>query len=224
MRIACFVLILLAFLTCPVFSQENSVLVYGKSDIGVLKYSNRTGTPVDAIAVTAAPSTEVNYEFLVSSVSGTAATVRETNLVTKKQQTKVMTTGAANTAAVSGFTITLNDTVTAGNIFRFSYSYFTPMKTDSTGKVATAKWESARVDSISALTTSRQSIVFTGDFEDGITVLADVNLMFRTNRITNWISLAAGNSIYIPIRHVASDTFYCMAQSAIPNVTVIRGN
>jgi len=219
------IIIIVALDFCAIaFSQTASTEIYGKSDIGVLSWRNVRGTALDAVTRTGM-SEDILYEISVKSCtadSGGVALVRFRNILTKRVVEKYIPAGTTDNTTITNFSITFNDTLAAGNVSTIRYSTEIPVKVDSVGGIHDALWDYAKADTVTTVSATPDTVVLTGNYPRGLTVIANSNMQFRTNRIEGWIFLFAGSSIYIPIRHTANDTFFCKS-ATIPDVTLLRG-
>jgi len=214
--------ILMAFMCLlPMATSQAQTAILGYSDIGTVRLVNLAGAVLDS-AVRTGASNDFAYEVTVLSKSGTWATVKFTDITRQRYFTRSVSEGTSRTDIIDNFRLVFNTTLTAGDKCRVNYSHLLTAKADSTGALREALWDVARSDSLQNLKATARSILLNNDFPNGLTVVANVNLQFRTNRITNWVFLFAGGSIYIPIRHTAADTFYAKT-ATIPDVCIIRG-
>lgn len=211
---------LTAILLLSALAQAQTALL-GKSDIGVVRLTNLTGTALDSAVQTGA-SADFLYELTALSRSGSWTMIQFKDLLKQTATTRAVKQGSTVTDVIANFRLVFHSTISAGDRSRIEYTHYVPVKTDSTGALMDGLWNVARTDAIATLTGSAQTVLLNNDFPRGLTVIANVNLQFRTNRITNWITLFAGGSIHIPIRHTAADTFYAKT-ATIPDVCIIRG-
>lgn len=220
MKTRTLILMALVCLLAVAMAQGQTAML-GYSDIGVVRLVNLTGTVLDSAVQTGA-SEDFSYEISVVAKSGTWTTVKFTDVARQRSFTRSVSEGSKRTDIIGNFRLVFHSTLTAGDKCRVKYSHLLTAKADSTGALREALWDAARSDTLQNLKSTVQSILLNNDFPHGLTVVANVNLQFRTNRITNWIFLFAGGSIYIPIRHTAADTFYAKT-ATIPDLCLIRG-
>ncbi len=211
---------LTALLLLSAMAQAQTAIL-GKTDIGVVRLTHLSGTALDS-AVQTGNSADFLYEVTILSKSGSWTMVQFKELVKQTATTRAVKQGSTVTDIISNFRLVFHSTLTAGDRSRIEYTHYVPVKTDSTGALMDGLWNVARTDAITTLTGSAQAVLLNNDFPRGLTVIANVNMQFRTNRITNWIYLFAGGSIHVPIRHTAADTFYAKT-ATIPDVCIIRG-
>ena len=216
-------LYLVGYLCLLVTMVNGQTAMLGKSDLGVIRITHLTGTPVDS-AVQTGTSEDFLYEISVVSVSATTgwASIKFIDVARQRYFTRSIKQGSTRSDIISSFRLVFNDTLTAGDRSRVQYTHMVNVKTDSTGALHQALWNTARTDSLQNLKATARSILLNNDYPRGLTVIANTNLQFRTNRITNWVFLFAGGSIYIPIRHTAADTFYAKT-ATIPDICIVRG-
>ncbi|HOX87851.1 MAG TPA: hypothetical protein PLY04_17855 [bacterium] len=216
-------LFFVASLCLLVTMTNGQTAMLGKSDLGVIRITHLTGTPVDS-AVQTGTSEDFLYEITVVSVSATTgwASVRFMDVARQRYFTRSIKQGSTRSDIISNFRLVFNATLTAEDRSRVQYSHLVNVKTDSTGGLQDALWDVARSDSVVTLTAAATQVLLNNDYPRGLTVIANKNLAFRTNRITGWVYLFSGGSIYIPIRHTATDTLFART-SAIPDIGIIRG-
>ncbi len=216
-----FALVALLLLSLVFSAAQSQTAMLGKSDIGVVRLTNLSGTPVDSLVLTGAAS-DFLYDIQVMSKTGIWSQVKFTDALKQTSKTYSVRDTSAVTTIISGFRIRFHSTLAVGNRSRIQYTHDVQVIADSTGALRQALWDVARTDSLKTLTSSARSILLNNDYPRGLTVIANVNMQFRTNRIENWIFLFAGGTIYIPIRHTAADTFYAKT-ATIPDVCILRG-
>ena len=217
-----FFAIMILLLAAFCFAQDQSTLVYGKADHFVFTWSNLSGTAVDSIMTQSTLAGEFQYDGYVQSVTGSVAKILYTNTITKLQTTKYIFFSAKDITFISGLRICYNGTLTTGQRFNFKRTQYFPAKVDSVGGIYEGLWEGAKADSIVTVRAVGDTITLDATYPRGLTVVANIDMKFRTNRMTGWVSLFAGSSLYVPIRHTTGDKFY-VAHSTIANVTIIRG-
>jgi len=219
------IIIIVALVFCAIaFSQTTSTEIYGKSDTGVLTWENVSGRMLNSVSRTGT-SGDIFYEITVKSSSadsGGVALVRFKNLLTRRVIEKYIAAVDTDSVTISNFKLAFNDTLAAGNISTIHYTTRIPVKVDTTGGLHDALWDYVKADTVTSVSATPDTTVLIGDYPLGLTVLANVNLQFRTNRISGWIFLQSGNNIFIPIRHVVGDTFF-VKTATIPNVVILRG-
>jgi hypothetical protein len=208
--------------SCLAYSQ-NQVSILGKSQIGVLTVSNITNSPLDSASYSG--SDEILYEIFVKTGSADSAgtvLVNYTNLITNKQIAKYINGGLKDTVSVSGLRLCFNDTLSTNDRARIVFRYNLPVAVDSTGSLFSAMWDYAKTDTVTTISATPDTVLLTGDYPRGITVIANKDLQFRTNRITGWVFASFGTIIGLPIRHTSSDTLF-IKTAAIPDATILRG-
>lgn len=211
---------LTALLLLSAMAQAQTAIL-GKTDIGVVRLTHLSGTALDSVVQTG-NSADFLYEVMVLSKSGSWTMVQFKDLLKQTATTRAVKQGSTMTDIIANFRLVFHSTLTVGDRSRIEYTHYVPVKTDSTGALMDGLWNVARTDAITTLTGSAQAVLLNNDFPRGMTVIANVNMQFRTNRITNWIYLFAGGSIHVPIRHTAADTFFAKT-ATIPDVCIIRG-
>lgn len=220
MKRAIFILMALLCLL-PMVKAQGQTSILGYSDIGAVRITRLTGAVLDS-AVQTGTSDDFSYEITVVSVSGTWATVKFTDVAKQRYFTRSVSEGTSRTDIIDNFRLVFNATLAANDKCRVNYSHQLQAKVDSTGALREALWDVAKADSVVTLTAAETKVYLTDDYPHGLTVIANKNLAFRTNRITGWIYLFSGGSIYIPIRHTATDTLFART-STIPDIGIIRG-
>jgi len=208
-------------LLCLLASAQAQTALLGKSDTGVVRLTNLTGTALDS-AVQTGSSSELLYELTVLSKSGSWTMVQFKDLARQTATSRAIKQGSTVTDIIANFRLVFHSALSVGDRARVEYTRYLPVKIDSTGALMDGLWDVARTDAIATLTGTAQTVLLNNDFPRGLTVIANVNMQFRTNRITGWVTLFAGGSIHIPIRHTAADTFYAKT-ATIPDVCIIRG-
>jgi len=215
------IIIIMALLWFSAFTAYGQSAMLGKSDLGVVRLTNLTGTVLDSVIQTGT-SDDFLHEISVISKSGVLSRIQVKDLVKNTVRNFTVKDTSARTDIITNFRLRFNNTLAAGNHCRVQYTHFITVQSDSTGALRQALWNTARTDSLQNLKSTARSILLNNDFPRGLTVIANVDLQFRTNRITNWITLFSGGTIYIPIRHAVGDTFYAKT-ATIPDICIVRG-
>lgn len=218
------IFLLILLLSFVAYGQTESALIFGKATVGSLKWANVSGTPVDSINVSGTPI-NCHYEITVLSVttgSGGIAVLSYTDLLTGKRITKQIVEGTKDLTTVSGIRVCFNAALTVGNMVRFQFSDRQPAKVDSVGGIFSALWDYAKSDTVTTITATPDTLVLSGDYPQGLTIMTDLNLQFRSNRITGWIFVPMGFYLSFPVRHIAGDTIFTKT-ATIPDFMVIRG-
>jgi hypothetical protein len=215
------ILFVIMALLCLAALAQGQTATLGYSDIGVVRLTNLTGTVLDSAVQTGA-SDDFLYDISVTSKSGVLSRVQVKDLVKNTIRNFTVKDTSARTDIITNFRLRFYETLAAGDHCRVQYTHFITVQSDSTGALRQALWNTARTDSLQNLTATARPILLNNDFPRGLTVIANVDLQFRTNRITNWITLFSGGTIYIPIRHAVGDTFFAKT-ATIPDVCIVRG-
>lgn len=212
----------MALLCLWVTAVHSQSAILGHSELGITRMTNLSGTVLDSVKITGAPD-DFLYEITVLSKSGIWSKVQIRDMLKQTVKTfQVRDTSATRTDMITNFRMRFHTTLTAGNMARVQYTHYPTVSSDSTGALRQALWNAARTDAITTLSGTSQAIALNNDYPRGLTVIANVNMQFRTTRITNWITLFAGGTIYIPIRHTTADTFFAKT-ATIPDVCIVRG-
>jgi len=216
--------LVLMVLACFCYGQEKTSLMFGKSDIQILTWSNINGSPADSVK-RVGTSGNINYEIVVRSTStatGGVVKINFRNLDKHRGFDKYMKAGTVDSVSIANFKIFFNDTLSVNDKLRIRYTDKISVKVDSVGGAFEARWDSCYVDTVTVISATPDTIILQRDFTDGLTIITSANLQFRSNRINGWIFLAAGNNIFIPVRHTSNDTVFIKSAS-IPDVMIIRG-
>jgi len=223
------IILLVLALSVSLYAQQSSTLIFGKADTKVLTWENLCTTSSDSVADSVSVSSTVSsfhLQIWVQSVqgdTGDVAKVEYYNFTTNKRATKWIAASAKDTVYISGLRICYHDSLVANDRLLIQYRDDFPAKVDTVGGLWIARWDSCYVDTVTTVSATPDTIEFTDDFPEGLTVITSHNLQFRTNRITGWIMLAAGTNIFIPIRHTTSDTCFVKTISSVPDFTLVRG-
>ncbi|HOT98794.1 MAG TPA: hypothetical protein PKZ83_16845 [bacterium] len=215
------ILIIVALLCLAAYAAYGQSAILGKSDLGVVRLTTLSGAVLDSARATGT-SDDFTYDVTVLSKSGIWSKVQFKDIVKQTVRTYSVRDTSARTDIIPNFRLRFKNTLTVGSMARVQYTHYPIVTVDSTGALRQALWNTARTDSLQNLKATARTILLNNDYPRGLTVIANVNLQFRTNRITNWIFLFAGGSIYIPIRHTAADTFYAKT-ATIPDICIVRG-
>jgi len=216
--------LILIILACFCYGQEKTSLMFGKSDIQILTWSNINGSPADSVK-RVGTSGNINYEIVVRSTStatGGVVKISFRNLDKHRGFDKYMKAGTVDSVSIANFKIFFNDTLSVNDKLRIRYTDKISVKVDTLGGIYDAFWTGAKVDTITTVTADQDTIILSGDYPYGLTISADLDLQFTTNRIDGWVFVSAGTNMYLPIYHVASDTVYVKSAS-LPDFQLIRG-
>jgi len=215
------ILLLIIFFMAEYNFAIDNTTIYGRGDYRTLEYENIVGTSCDS--VTGSASVDYDYEIRILSVSGSDYRCQYRNQITKVYSSYTITPLKVDSINVPGFKIYYSNSLSVGDRFTFRYDTEIPIKIDSLGGVYNAFYTYMKMDSILMVSATPDTILLTGGYKFGLTIYADENIMFRTNKITNWIYVRKNAYMFVPILIGAKDTMFVKSASTFPDFQIFRG-
>ena len=168
-----YILLFLIIFSVQLPAREK-VSIYGKADYRTIVYENVIGTAIDSVA--GSSIIDVDYEVRVLSVSGNNYRCQYRNLISEINTQYYIIPSTQDSTHIEGLTIYYDSSIAVGDRFVFSCDTDLPVALDSLGGIYDAFYTYIKNDTIHAITSIPDTVLFSGDYDKGLTIFSQQNI------------------------------------------------